>query len=112
MEHGRVRAHADRMITLHIENTIDDYATWKAAFDRYDRARRDHNVLAYRITRPAGAGPAAEGTKVFIDLDFAARTDAAGFVQLLEKIWQTPLSHAASADHAVPELREVLEERR
>ncbi len=95
------------MITLHIENTIDDYAAWKAAFDRYDRARRDHNVLGYRITRPA-----EDLTKVIIDLDFAARTDAAAFVQLLEKIWQTPLSHAVSADHAVPEVREVLEERR
>ncbi|TDC27244.1 hypothetical protein [Kribbella albertanoniae] len=95
------------MITLHIENTIGDYATWKAAFDRYDRARRDHNVLGYRITRPA-----TDSTKVFIDLDFAAGTDAAAFIQLLEKIWQTPRSHAASAEHAVPEVREVLEERR
>ncbi|TDD60528.1 hypothetical protein E1263_10510 [Kribbella antibiotica] len=96
------------MITLHIENTIDDYATWKAAFDRYERARRDHNVLAHRITRPADDTT----TKVFIDLDFATRTDAAAFGRLLEKIWQTPLSHAASAAHAVPELREVLEEQR
>ncbi|MFB6725346.1 hypothetical protein ACFCV3_34525 [Kribbella sp. NPDC056345] len=95
------------MITLHIENTIDDYAAWKAAFDRYDRARRDHNVLGYRITRPA-----EDLTKVFVDLDFAARAEAAAFVQLLEKIWQTPLSHAVSAEHAVPEVREVLEERR
>jgi hypothetical protein len=95
------------MITLHIENTIDDYTTWKAAFDRYDRARRDHNVLGYRITRPAD-----DTGKVFIDLDFDARTDAAAFTQVLEKIWQTPRSHAVSADHVVPEVREVLEERR
>jgi hypothetical protein len=93
------------MITLHIENTIEDYDAWKAAFDRYDRARRDHHVLAYRISRPVD-----DTTKVHIDLDFDTRDDAAGFVQVLEKIWQTPLSAAVSSAHAVPELRTLDEQ--
>jgi hypothetical protein len=93
------------MITLHIENTITDYPAWKDAFDRYDRARRDHNVLAYRISQRA------DDTRfVYIDLDFANRADAAGFIGLLEKIWQTPLSRHVSAEHSTPELRELLEQ--
>ncbi|MFC9694450.1 hypothetical protein ACFTSF_38250 [Kribbella sp. NPDC056951] len=93
------------MITLHIENTIEDYAAWKGAFDRYERARQDHHVLAYRISRPAD-----DPHRVFIDLDFDTRADATGFIGLLEKIWQTPQSHQVSASHAPPELRELLEQ--
>ncbi|TCC17414.1 hypothetical protein [Kribbella speibonae] len=93
------------MITLHIENTIADYDAWKAAFDRYDRARRDHHVLAYRISRPVD-----DPARVFIDLDFDTHDDAAAFVQILEKIWQTPLSAAVSSAHTAPELRTVAEQ--
>jgi hypothetical protein len=92
------------MITLHVENEIADFPAWKAAFDRYDRARRDHRVLAYRITQPAD-----DEHVVYIDLDFASREDATSFVALLEKIWQTPLSHEVSSSHTVPELRVVRE---
>ena len=103
---GRPRAadHADRMITLHIENTIDDYDVWKAAFDRYDRARRGHHVRAYRVSRPVDD----PGT-VHIDLDFDTRDDATAFAGVLEKIWQTPLSASVSSAHSTPELR-TLEE--
>jgi hypothetical protein len=94
------------MITLHIENTIDDYDAWKAAFDRYDRARRDHNVLAYRISRPAD-----NPSTVYIDLDFGTRADATAFVPLLERIWQTPLSSQVSTAHIVPEIRTLDEQR-
>lgn len=104
MGRRRPAAHADRMITLHIENTIADYDAWKAAFDRYDRARRDHHVRAYRISRPVD-----DPATVHVDLDFDTREDAAAFVQVLEKIWQTPLSAAVSTTHAAPELR-TLEE--
>lgn len=94
------------MITLHIENTIGDYDVWREAFDRYDRARRDHNVVAYRISQPAD-----DDHVVYIDLDFADRDDATAFVRLLEKIWQTPLSHAVSSSHQPPQLRQLREHR-
>ena len=93
------------MITLHIENTIDDYDAWKAAFDRYDRARRDHHVRAYRVSRPV-----ADPTKVLIDLDFDTREHAAAFTGVLEKIWQTPLSASVSSAHTTPELRTLEEQ--
>jgi hypothetical protein len=57
-------------------------------------------VLAYRISRPVD-----DPTTVHIDLDFDAREDATAFVQVLEKIWQSPLSAAVSSAHAAPELR-------
>ncbi|WP_350274118.1 hypothetical protein [Kribbella sp. HUAS MG21] len=93
------------MITLHIENTIHDYDAWKAAFDRYDRARRDHHVLGHRVSRPVD-----DPTTVYIDLDFGSREYATAFIQVLEKIWQTPLSAAVSSAHAVPQLRTLDEQ--
>jgi hypothetical protein len=93
------------MITLHIENTIADYNVWKAAFDRYDRARRDHHVLAYRVSRPVD-----DPTTVYIDLDFESRDHATAFGQVLEKIWQTPLSATVSSAHAAPQLRTLDEQ--
>ncbi|NIK57469.1 hypothetical protein [Kribbella shirazensis] len=94
------------MITLHLENTIHDYDAWKAAFDRYDRARQDHHVLGHRISRPAD-----DPTTVYVDLDFESRSDAAAFVQVLEKIWQTPRSAAVSSAHTAPQLRTLDEQR-
>ncbi|MBM7787228.1 hypothetical protein [Tenggerimyces flavus] len=90
------------MFTLHIQNEIASFSAWTNAFDRYDKARRDHGVLAYRITQPVD-----DEHLVYIELDFATREDATGFVALLERIWQTPLSQGVSATHTAPELREV-----
>lgn len=90
------------MFTLHVQNEIASFSAWKDAFDRYDRARRDHRVLAYRITQPAD-----DENVVYIELDFDTREDATGFVAVLEKVWQTPLSHDVSTSHTAPELREI-----
>lgn len=90
------------MITLHLENKIDDYGAWKAAFDKYARARQDHHVLAYRISQPA-----EDEHTVSIDLDFATRSDATGFAELMEKVWQTPLARNVSVSHAVPQFHEL-----
>lgn len=93
------------MITVHVETKINDYDTWRDAFDRYDRARRDHNVLAYRISRPDD-----DPGVVLVDLDFGDRADATAFIQVLEKVWQTPLSQSISPSHSAPELRELVEQ--
>ncbi|MEU0092434.1 hypothetical protein [Kribbella sp. NPDC006257] len=94
------------MITVHVVNQISDYDAWKQAFDRYDGARRDHHVLAYRISQPADDDHA-----VYVDLDFQSRHDADEFVHLLERIWRTPLSRAVATGHPDPELRELREQR-
>jgi hypothetical protein len=92
------------MSTLHIENTVDDYDAWKAAFDRFDRVRRDNGVLAYRITRAAD-----DPRQVYVDLEFAGRDEARAFVAVLARIWRTPQSQAVLADHRAPEVRDVAE---
>lgn len=106
MGSSRRPAHARSMITVHVETKIDDYTAWKDAFDRYDRARREHNVLAYRISRPTD-----DPALVYIDLDFADRTEATAFVQLLEKVWATPLSQSITTDRSTTSLRELVEQR-
>lgn len=92
------------MSTLHIENTVDDYDAWKAAFDRFDRLRRDNGVLGYRITRAAD-----DPRRVYVDLDFTGRDAALAFAAVLEKIWRTPQSQAVLADHRAPEVRDIAE---
>ena len=41
------------MTTLHIENTVRDYASWQEAFDKFERFRADNKVWSYRICRQA-----------------------------------------------------------
>jgi hypothetical protein len=79
------------MITLHIENQVVDYDIWKAAFDKYDQARRDRAVVAYRVGQDAD-----DPHFVQVDLDFETREQAAAYVEFLEKIWRTPQSRAAA----------------
>jgi hypothetical protein len=92
------------MSTLHIENTVDDYSAWKAAFDKFDRVRLDNGVLGYQITRGAD-----DPSQVYVDLDFAGRDEALAFVTVLEKIWRTPQSQAVVGSHRTPEVRDVAE---
>lgn len=94
----------EQMITLRIENTVHDYDTWKLAFDRYDRARRDHGVLGYRVTRAAD-----DPRRVGVDLDFATLDAAQTFRGVLERIWATPQSQRALAGHMEPTTLEVVE---
>jgi hypothetical protein len=75
-----------RMVTLHIEHPITDYATWRAAFDGFAGARRDGGVIAERVARPVD-----DDAAVVIDLDFATEERAAAFRGFLEaRVWSTP----------------------
>ena len=66
---GAGTAHGDARVmttnTLHIENTVRDYATWKPVVDKFDRFRADNGVRSYRLSRSVD-----DGNRVFIDLDF------------------------------------------
>jgi hypothetical protein len=74
------------MATLHIEHPITDFGTWRAAFDRFERARADGGVLAARIYRPVD-----DDKYVLIDLDFATVDQAQQFQQFLRTcVWSTP----------------------
>ena len=94
------------MTTLRIENTVHDYDSWKAAFDKFDRVRADNNVRGYRITQAAD-----DPQRVNVDLEFDGPADAQAFEAVLQKIWRTPQSQAHLVAHAEPQLYEVVESR-
>ena len=92
--------------TLHIENTVRDYASWQKVFDKFERFRADNGVRSYRICRKAD-----DPNQVMIDLEFATTAEAEAFVPMLERIWSTPQSHDQLVAHATPELHELLRHR-
>jgi hypothetical protein len=94
------------MTTLHIENTVRDYDSWKTAFDKYDRVRADNGVRSYRISRRAD-----DPLQIVIDLEFDDRSAAEAFGGILAKVWNTPQSRAELVSHADPLVFEVAEDR-
>src|SRR6478736_4704739 len=71
--------------TLHIEHSITDYATWKAAFDRFADARARAGVNLHRI-RILEDDP----HQIVIDLDFESASRAHAFSAFLhEHMWGT-----------------------
>lgn len=100
-------AHAGPMTaTLHIENAVHDYASWKEAFDRFERFRAEGGVRRHRVSRPVDDPHA-----VVIDLDFDTAELAEAFRQRLEKVWASPRSRGELAAHAVATVQEVIEQR-
>lgn len=94
------------MFALHIENKVNDYEKWVAAFDKYEQFRRERGVQAYRISRATD-----DQQRVYVDLDFATRDEAEAFIPQLETVWRTPQSTALLASHEPPEVRDVVEHR-
>ena len=81
------------MPTLHIEHPITDFATWRAAFDRFAEARRAAGVRGHRLQQPVD-----DPRYVVIELDFDTVAQAAGFLQFLEtKVWSVPANSPALA---------------
>jgi hypothetical protein len=93
------------MTTLHIENDIRDYQTWKSTFDKFDRARRDRGVTRYRIARAAD-----DPTKVMVDLEFDSTGRAEEFREFLRGVMQTPQALSQLVDHRPPTVFEVMED--
>ncbi|MEZ5185739.1 MAG: hypothetical protein R2720_08340 [Candidatus Nanopelagicales bacterium] len=74
------------MTTLHIEHAITDFATWRAAFDRFEQARRSGGVTSVRIAQPVD-----DPHYLVVDLDFERREQAEAFLAFLrDKVWATP----------------------
>jgi len=94
------------MATLHIENTVKDFTSWKAAFDKFDRFRADHGVRSYQVYQLAG-----DPQQVAIDLHFDDAETAVSFRGALEQIWTTPQSREQLIEHSAPVLYEVVEDR-
>jgi hypothetical protein len=94
------------MATLHIENTVHDFDTWKSAFDKYDDMRREKGVRSYRVTRHHD-----DASKVMVDLDFDSVSRAEDFCEVLAKIWRSPQSRSELVSHAEPVLVDLVEAR-
>ena len=94
------------MTTLHIENTVRDYASWQEAFDKFERFRADNGVKSYRICRHA-----SDPNQITVDLEFGSAAEAEAFVPQLQRIWSTPQSREQLVAHGEPELMEELRHR-
>lgn len=94
------------MATLHIENTVRDFESWKAVFDKFDRLRADQKMRSYRLSRHV-----EDPNEVTIDMDFDTIEDATAFRGALEKIWATPQSQEQLVAHAAPRLLDLVESR-
>ncbi len=90
--------------SLHIENTVHDFATWKRVFDSFAKFRSDRGVRSYRIARHAD-----DGRRVVIDLDFDGPDEALAFRGALEQIFETPQSQETLISHDELSVLDVVE---
>jgi hypothetical protein len=94
------------MTTVRIENTVQDFGTWKANFDKYERFRAEQGVQSYRVSRSV-----SEPSEVIIELDFLDETAAQAFLPRLEQIMGSPQAQTQLVRHSVPRLYTVVTER-
>jgi hypothetical protein len=94
------------MTTVHIENSVQDFGTWKANFDKYERFRAEQGVQSYRVSRSV-----TEPNEVLIDLEFRDETTARAFLPKLEQIMNSPQARAELMRHSAPRLYTVVTER-
>jgi hypothetical protein len=74
------------MTTLRIEHPINDYDTWRAAFDRFAPARAHAGVQSFAIHLPAD-----DDRYVYLDLEFESRDRATAFAAFLRtNVWSNP----------------------
>lgn len=71
------------MPTLHIEHSITDFETWKAAFEGFADFRLQGGVRRYRLQRPVD-----DPQYIVVDLDFDTADEATKFREALKtKVW-------------------------
>lgn len=70
------------MPILQIEHPVDDYDTWKMAFDSDPLGREQSGVRRYRIVRPVD-----DPRYVIVDLEFDSSDDAEAFHSALRDLW-------------------------
>lgn len=93
------------MTIVHIENTVQDFDTWKANFDRYERFRVEQGVQRYRMSRSI-----ADPNEVVIDLEFEDDAAAQAFLPRLAQIVASPQAQAQLLRHSIPRLYTVVTE--
>lgn len=95
------------MNILQIEHAVQDFDTWKAAFDQDPVHREAGGVRRYQIYRPVD-----DEHYIAVDLEFDDRGQAEAFKSGLEALWHSP--QAARALGGAPRARivETVETRR
>lgn len=93
----------EEMTTVHIQNTVRDFDTWKANFDKYEAFRAERGVRSYRVSRDV-----ADPERVMIDLEFADEAGARAFLPQLAKILATPQAREQVVNHEQPRLYSVV----
>ena len=94
------------MTTVHIENTVHDFGTWKANFDKYERFRAEQGVRSYRVSRGV-----TDPNEVLVDLEFGDETAAQAFLPKLEQIMNSPQAKTQLVRHLAPRLYAIVTER-
>lgn len=94
------------MATLHIEHSITDFETWKAAFDRFADFRRQSGVRRYRLHRPID-----DPCYIVVDLDFDTVEEATKFREALKtKVWPSRETAPALVGTPQTKILEFVEE--
>jgi hypothetical protein len=93
------------MHALHVQNTVHDYDSWKAVFDKFERFREEHGVRSYRVLRDA-ADP--HDVQVILDVDVDVEAAATEFRGRLQQVLATPQSREQPTSHRGPDLLEVV----
>ncbi len=88
------------MPTLQFEHAINDFAMWKAAFDRDPIDRRGLGVRRHRVYRPVD-----DPNYVVGELEFDTRAEAEACRAALHRLWRSP--RAAPALSGAPQVRIV-----
>ena len=94
------------MATLHIENTVHDFDTWKSAFDKYDSMRREKGVRSYRMTRHHD-----DPNKVMVDLTFDSVSGPRTSARCSRRSGRSPQSRAELVSHTEPQVLELVDQR-
>lgn len=87
------------MTTVHVQNTVRDFETWKSNFDKYERFRAEHGVQRYRVSRGVD-----DPRRVIVDLEFAEDAAAQAFLPKLGQIMASPQAKEQLVGHEQPRL--------
>jgi hypothetical protein len=67
---------------LLIEYQVDDFAEWKAVFDRDPMGRGDHGVTGHRIYQDPD-----DLNHIMLSLEFSSTDQANAFREVLQPVW-------------------------
>ncbi|WP_330231872.1 hypothetical protein OHA40_04880 [Nocardia sp. NBC_00508] len=82
--------------TVHVDDTVRDYDSWKTMFDSYEKFRADAGARNCRVERFLH-----NPNRVLIDLDFDTAAAAEAFRDDLRKIIDSPRVQGTLVSHEV-----------